>query len=533
MKISRRIFKTFGPWVAAMVTPLGTVSALAEAEPPVPKAAPNIILVLSDDQGWSTTSVAMDPNNPKSKSDYFETPNLERLAARGMRFSNAYAPAAMCSPTRFSIQYGQSTARTQKGDNYDAHWAETTRRLQHSKTIPQMIKAANNDYVCAHLGKWHMRPSPEQLGYDVSTGKTGNEQGTVWAPGRGKPNRTKPIPMPVDDPKRIFSLTEKANDFMAQQVKAGKPFYMQLSHYAVHKRLQSRPETLAKYEAKPKGKYHHRADYGGCTEDLDTGLGLLLDKVRELGIEDNTYIIYTSDNGAVGIQGESHQINMPLRRGKFIFWEGGIRVPFIVAGPGVKPNSHSPALASSLDLWATIHDILNQGQGAKTLPKEVDSGSLLPILSSAGKGEVNRPNMPEGLVFHCDRGHSWAGTRRQVALRSGDYKLLVNYYNDGESLLFNLADDLYEWNDLSKKEPAKKEEMLAKLDGYLTRVQATSAAMTPEEVHAMQNIPAKGFGGRSRPEKTGLATEYPVDSFSKRESPAVVETIDYRKTEAK
>ncbi len=99
-----------------------------------------------------------------------------------------------------------------------------------------------------------MRPSPEQLGYDVSTGKTGNEQGTVWAPGRGKPNRTKPTPMPVDDPKRIFSLTEKANDFMTQQVKAGKPFYMQLSHYAVHKRLQSLPETLAKYEAKPKGK---------------------------------------------------------------------------------------------------------------------------------------------------------------------------------------------------------------------------------------------------------------------------------------
>jgi len=119
-----------------MVIPLGTVSALAEAEPPVPKAAPNMILVLSDDQGWSTTSVAMDPNNPKSKSDYFETPNLERLAARGMRFSNAYAPAAMCSPTRFSIQYGQSTARTQKGDNYDAHWAETTRRLQHSEVVP-------------------------------------------------------------------------------------------------------------------------------------------------------------------------------------------------------------------------------------------------------------------------------------------------------------------------------------------------------------------------------------------------------------
>jgi arylsulfatase A len=438
----------------------------------------------------------------------------------------------MCSPTRFSIQYGQSTARTQKGDNYDAHWDETCQRLLHSKSIPQMIKAANKDYVCAHLGKWHMKPSPEQLGYDVSTGKTGNGQGTFLALGRRKPRR-KPIRLPVDDPKRIFSLTKKANAFMTKEVKAGKPFYLQLSHYAVHQKLLSRPATLAKYEAKPKGKYHHRADYGGCTEDLDTGLGLLLDKVRELGIEDNTYIIYTADNGAVGIHRGSRQVNMPLRRGKFIFWEGGIRVPFIVAGPGIKPNSHSPAVASSLDLWATIHDILNQGQGLKTLPKEVDSGSLLPILTSGGTGEVNRPNMPEGLVFHCDRGHSWAGTRRQVALRSGDYKLLVNYYNDGESLLFNVADDLYEWNELSKKEPAKKKEMLAKLTGYLTRVQATPAAMTTEEVHAMQNIPAKGFGGRSRPDKTGRATEYPVDSFSKTESPAVVEAIDHRKTEAK
>ena len=474
---------------------------------------PNFIVILSDDQGWSGTSVAMDPGNPQSKSDYFETPNLERLAKRGMRFSNAYAPAAMCSPTRFSLQFGQTTARTQKSDNYDPHWEETQKRMANSQSIPQMLKAAKKGYVCAHLGKWHMKSPPEKFGYDVTTGHTGNAQGSVLT---RRTKTAKPVKLPVDDPKRIFSLTKKANEFMAKEVKAGKPFYMQVSHYAVHKRLMSLPKTLEKYKAKKAGRFHHRPEFGACTEDLDTGVGLLLDKIKELGIEDNTYIFYTADNGAVAIWGGAEQTNMPLRRGKFIFWEGGIRVPFLVAGPGIPANSHSSALASSLDIWGTIHDIVTHG---KPLPKNVDSGSLKPIWLAKGKGEVKRPNMPEGLIFHCDRGKKWSGTRRQDAIRSGDYKLLRNFYNGDEVLLFNVKNDLYEWHDLSKKMPEKKKELLAKLDGYLKRVQATSAAMTQEEVHAMQNIPPEGFGGYSRPLKTGKFTEYPVNSFPKNEDP--------------
>ncbi|MBT7066371.1 MAG: sulfatase-like hydrolase/transferase [Verrucomicrobia bacterium] len=477
--------------------------------------APNFIVILSDDQGWSGTSVAMDPANPQSKSDYFETPHLERLAKRGMRFSNAYAPAAMCSATRFSLQFGQSTARTQKSNNYDADWEETSRRMASSLSIPQMLKAANKGYVCAHLGKWHMKSPPEELGYDVTTGHTGNRQGTLLAP---RTETTKAVPLPADDPKRIFSLTKKANDFMAKEVKAGRPFYMQVSHYAVHVKLMSLANTQKKYEAKKAGRFHHRPDFGACTEDLDTGVGLLIDKIDELGIADNTYIFYTADNGAVAIRRGADQVNMPLRRGKFIFWEGGIRVPFLVAGPGIPANQHSSALVSGIDIWGTIHDIITH---SKPVPKNVDAGSLKPLWLAKGRGEVKRPNMPEGLIFHCDRGKGWSGTRRQDAIRSGDYKLLRNHYNNGETLLFDVKDDLYEWKDLSEKMPGKTKELAAKLDGYLKRVKATNAAMTQEEVHAMQNIPPEGFGGYSQPLKTGKATEYPVNSFPKNEDPAI------------
>ncbi len=476
---------------------------------------PNFIFILSDDHGWTGTSVAMDPDNPASKSDYIETPNLERLAKMGMRFSNAYSPAAMCSPTRCAIQYGKSPARLMHTDNY-MRYPEAKDRISASLSLPQMLKQSGQGYVTAHLGKWHQWPSPDEVGYDVNTGATDNPEGNFLKRG-DREKGIKPVPLPPDDPKRIFSLSRQACEFMDEQVKADKPFYLQISHYAVHIGLMSLAETEAKYEKKKRGKWHHRPEFAACAEDLDTGIGIVLDKLKELGIEDNTYIFFMADNGAVAIFEGSRQVNMPLRRGKFIFMEGGIRVPMFAAGPGIPKNTHSDALVSGCDLWPTIHDLA----GAQSpLPADLDGGSLAPLFKSNGTGEVQRSGMPEGLIFHCAAGINWSGTRRQSAIRSGDYKLMKNYYNDSEVLLFNVKDDPYEWHDLSKKMPEKRDELLKKLEGYLKRVGAVDARMTPEEIADMQNADQlaaerkDGWRGYSKP---GHPTEYPVNSFPEEE----------------
>ena len=300
---------------------------------------------------------------------------------------------------------------------------------------------------------------------------------------------------------------------MEQQVEAGRPFYLQVSHYAVHIQLMSLAKTVAKYGDKDAGKWHHRPLFGGCAEDLDTGIGMLLDKIEELGIADNTYVFYMADNGAEAIRGNRHLRNMPLRRGKFTFFEGGIRVPMFAMGPGIKPGEVCESTVWGCDLLPTLHDLSGSRQ---PMPKGIDGGSLGPIFAHGGEGEVERANI-EGLVFHCAAGARWSGTRRQSAIRSGDYMLMKNYYNGGEVLLFNVKDDPYEWHDLSGKLPEKRDELLAKLEGYLERVEAVDARMTDEEVAAMQNADtlaaerAEGWRGYSRP---GRPTEYPVSSFS-------------------
>jgi arylsulfatase A len=476
---------------------------------------PNFILILSDDHGWTGTSVAMDPGDPASRSDFIETPNLERLAKRGMRFSNAYSPAAMCSPTRCAIQYGKSPTRLMHTDNY-VRYPEAKERISASLSLPRMLKQTGLGYVTAHIGKWHQWPHPDEVGYDVNTGATDNPEGNFLKRGDRK-TKTKPIPLPADDPKRIFSLSRKACEFLDEQVKADKPFYLQISHYAVHKKLLALAETQAKYEKKKRGKWHYRPEFGACTEDLDTGIGIVLDKLKDLGIEDNTYVFFMADNGAVAINEKSHDVNMPLRRGKFIFMEGGIRVPMLAAGPGIPKNTHSDALVWGCDLWPTIHELV----GAKTpLPKNLDGGSLEPLFKTGGEGEVTRAGMPEGLIFHCPAGQNWSGTRRQSAIRSGAFKLMKNYYSDGEVLLFNVKDDPYEWHDLSKELPQKRDELLKKMEGYLEKVQAADAHMTPEQIADMQNAKQlaterrDGWRGYSKPSQP---TEYPVDSFSERE----------------
>ena len=378
--------------------------------------SPNFIVILADDQGWNGTSVQMNDNEVQSKSDYHQTPNIEALSKKGMRFSSAYASAPVCSPSRYSIQFGQTPARLKM-----IRVGMNTNHINHQTplTIPKLLKKINSSYVTAHFGKWGIDVDPSIFGYDQSDGITGNKDGVF----NHKSNKKQWKNTISDDPKKIFSTTQSAINFIESQAKSKTPFFLQVSHYAVHSDIMMRKETLKKYFNVEKGKYQNHAGFAAMTEDLDSGVGLLLDRVKELGLESNTYIIYTSDNGAVPIMPPksryTHGSNYPLSRGKWDAMEGGIRVPFIISGPEIMAGSESKTPISFSDLLPTIVELAG---GTSFDQTNLDGGSFKNILSNRGLGTINR--FSEGLIFHVPYENGIALKRAHSAIIIDSFKLI-------------------------------------------------------------------------------------------------------------
>lgn len=455
-KHTRRDFlKAMGVGLGAVALP-GYATLAQGASGKKGKAKPNIILFLTDDQGWTDTSVQMMAGRADSKSDFYQTPNLEKLAKEGMIFSSAYSPAPVCTPTRTSIQFGKTPARLRQTVVNDVIGSDCKDEI----SIAEMVKSANPNYVTAHFGKWDVASirRPKDVGYDISDGPMGNFHGD-W---RALDDRR---PLPEDNPKRIFSLTKRANNFMQEQVKAGRPFYMQVSHYAVHVHHDALRETIEKYLSARRmadknllaGKPPGWIVYAAMIENLDTGLGMLLNKVDELGIKDNTYVIFTSDNG-----GGSGRGNKPLKGSKANLWEGGIRVPTVVRGPAVRAGCYCDVPVAGWDFLPTIADLIGN---KKPLPDGIDGGSLRPLFEKANKGKIKRGTEP--LIFH----YPWYDRVPMSAIRLGDYKLIKNLNTD-EIRLFNLSEDIGENNDLSGSMPQKTKQLHKKLMDYLKAVNA-------------------------------------------------------------
>ena len=428
------------------------------------KKLPNFIIILADDQGWNGTSVQMMDEEIRSKSDYHQTPNLETLAKQGMRFSSAYASAPVCSPSRYSIQFGQTPARLKM-----IRVGMNTNHIDHQTalTIPKLLKSIDANYTAAHFGKWGIDVDPSVLGYDYSDGITGNKEGGFSYKSSKKIQWGNTI---TEDPKKIFSTTQSAIDFIESQAKSKTPFFLQVSHYAVHSDIMAREETLEKYKNKAKGRYQKHEGFAAMTEDLDTGVGLLLDRVKELGLESNTYIIYTSDNGAVPIMPPKRFYkqgsNFPLSRGKWDAMEGGLRVPFIIAGPKIKAGIESKTPITFSDLLPTISDLA----GYKIPLKEpLDGGSFKKILAKDGKGKVNR--FSEGLIFHVPYENGIALKRAHSAIIIDEFKL-IKFYNNNELMLFNIKNDIKENFNLAASLPNKVVVLEKTLDGYLSKVKA-------------------------------------------------------------
>lgn len=424
---------------------------------------PNFILILSDDQGWNGTSYEMISNQVYSKSDYYETPNIENLAKSGMVFSRAYSPGPTCSPSRYAIQFGQTPARLKH-----IRVSMNVDHIDHLGmiSIPRALKEIDNRYVAGHFGKFGMYSEPKNFGYDFSDGMTGNIDGNIDGT-----IETKWLPQHHEDPKQIFGITNRSLSFMENQVKENNPFYLQVSHYAVHSDLVSRKEVFDKYKKKKRGVYHENPSIAAMTEDLDFSVGEILKKVKELGIEDNTYIIYMSDNGAVEqILGskktnkKNKGYNYPLRHGKGTLYEGGIRVPFIISGPNIKPGSSTSVSISGVDILPTIQDLASD---KLNLNEKMDGGSFKKNLFNDVNSKIIRNN--DFLVFHLPfrRG----SFNPHSAIIENEFKL-IKFTNSNKLLLFNLENDINEKNDLSEQFPEITKKLNILLEEYLKDVKA-------------------------------------------------------------
>lgn len=421
--------------------------------------SPNIILILTDDQGWSQRSGLMDPENPKSGSSYLHTPAMDRIAAEGMRFTGGYSPAPLCTPTRRSILCGTSAARS--GSEFLSKWVPADHM-----TLPRALKLANSEYRCAHFGKWgeRMISSPEECGYDVSDGHTGNVTG-------GMADKMQPAHI-VEDPKRTGSVTDRSIEFIREQTKAGKPFYTQISYYSVHLRTELLQTSLDKYQKKGAPDRAYSQGWAGMLEELDRGIGRLLDELDALGIADNTYVVFTTDNGGRGtVPGgdpKSPAPNVPLSGAKHSLLEGGIRVPLMVRGPSIKAGSVCRMPVAGYDFLPTFYELAG---GKDKLSEELDGGSFVTLFSNPETDQVKRPI--DGLVFSRPR-------QGMAAIRDGKWKLLaaINAKREIQSAkLFNVVDDIAEERDLSATEADKANQLQARLQTYLETVVDPSPTM--------------------------------------------------------
>ena len=421
--------------------------------------SPNLILILTDDQGWSQRSGFMDPENPKSRSGYLHTPSMDRIAEEGMRFTGGYSPAPLCTPTRRSILCGTSAARS--GSEFVSQWVPADHL-----TVPRALKQANPDYQCAHFGKWgeKMISSPEECGYDVSDGHTGNVTG-------GMADKMQPAHL-VEDPKRTGTVTDRSIEFIRKQAKAGKPFYAQVSYYAVHLRTELLQTSLEKYQDKGAPDRAYSQGWAGMLEELDSGIGRLLDELDALGISDNTYVVFTTDNGGRGtVPGgdpKSPAPNVPLSGAKHSLLEGGIRVPLMVRGPPIEAGSVCRVPVAGYDFLPTFYELAG---GKGKLSKELDGGSFVTLFSNPESGSVERSM--DGLVFSRPR-------QRMAALRTGPWKLLaeVNAKREIQSAkLFNVVQDIAEKHDRSVMQADKAKQLQARLQTYLETVVDPSPTM--------------------------------------------------------
>jgi arylsulfatase A len=464
----------------------GFLSTLAGAALPAPSSAAartNLVFILADDFGWR--DLACYGNR------YFATPNIDRLAAEGMRFTNAYAACPVCSPTRASILTGKYPVRTGVTDWIPGRPSDArgpiitpctaTELGLEEQTIAERLKPAG--YRSASIGKWHLGGPgfwPENQGFDLNVG--GNQSGSP-------PKSERPYIGPFELPNLKAApgefltekLTEAAVRFIGEH--RGNPYLIYLAHYTVHIPLGAPEAAIAKHKEKARGRYN--PVYAAMVETLDDSVGSVLAAIDKSGAKDHTMVVFFSDNGGLRYEGQSATAvtgNAPLRAGKGHLYEGGIREPLIVRYPGiVRPGAVNDTPVSSVDFLPTFCDIAGVPAGG------VDGVSLMPLLRG---GAIAR----RALYWHYPH-YSNQGGEPGSAIREGDWKL-IEFHRDGRRELYNLRSDISETTNLAECEPAVTKRLAAHLEEWRRR---SGAIMPKKNPNADPSWPGWNLTGAERP----------------------------------
>jgi arylsulfatase A-like enzyme len=432
---------------------------------------PNVVLILIDDLGQRDLGCY--------GSTYYHTPNIDRLAKQGLRFTDAYAACPVCSPTRASILTGKYPQRFDitdwlpgRADRPDQKLRRPKLRLElprEETTLAEALKGAG--YATAHVGKWHLGGKgfgPREQGFDVNVGgdHTGSPR-SYFAPFHNKQGA---IPGLEDAPAGQY-LTDRLTDEAVKFIEANKarPFFLYLSHYAVHIPLRAKKEMAAKYQPGRPGTQNSPV-YAAMVESMDESVGRVLKALDDLKLADDTLVIFTSDNGGLATRegpGTPATNNAPLREGKGHLYEGGVRVALIVRLPGVtKPGTTTGVPASSIDLFPTVLDVCGVKSDA-----EPDGVSLVPVLKG---GTLDR----DAIYWHYPH-YANQGSRPGGAIRAGEWKL-IEFYENGRRELFNLKRDISESRNRAAERPELVKELAAKLAAWRKRVGAKMPTPNPD-----------------------------------------------------
>jgi len=458
------------------------MAATLHATPP--RSKPNIVFILVDDLGWADLGCY--------GSTFYETPNLDRLAKEGMRFTDAYAASPVCSPNRASILTGKYPARLGITDWLPGRKDRPSQKLNRAElqphlpleetTLAEALK--QRGYTTAFLGKWHLGDSlehwPEHQGFDLNLAGCG--KGTP-------PSYFSPYQLPnLPDGPPGEHLTDRLTDEALRVIKknADKPFFIFLSHYTVHTPLQAKPALIEKYKAKamslPAGdapafraegdhqvrQIQNHPTYAAMVENLDTNIGRIMDRLASLGLDKTTILIFTSDNGGLSIAEGSPTSNAPLRAGKGWAYEGGVREPLLVKWPGItKPGSVCNEPVTSTDFFPTLLEMA--GLQAHSAP---DSDGTSRVFELQGQTSPPRP-----LFWHYPH-YSNQGGKPYGAVRLGDFKL-IEWYEDKRVELYNLRNDLGEKNNLATDNPETAAALTARLHDWRTDVNAQMPRPNP------------------------------------------------------
>lgn len=423
---------------------------------------PNIVFILIDDLGWRDVGFM--------GSKFYETPQIDRLAAAGMIFTNAYTNGPNCSPTRASLMSGQYTPRHGVYAVGNPVGNARTRLIptpNTSKLRPDIVTVAESlkqaGYTTAHIGKWDLGTGPEHSptaqGFDLNVaGNTLRKQKSHFSPYQNKDIQDGPAGEYLTD-----RLTGEALKFI--EGKKDQPFFLYLAHYAVHTPLEAKAPVIEKYQKKAAGDGQTNATYAAMIESVDESVGRVMKKLDELRLAEQTVVIFYSDNG-----GTAATATGPLRGAKTMLYEGGIRVPLAVRWPGrVKPGARSDAPVIGVDFYPTLLEIAGAPRPAR---QPLDGESLLPLLT--GGGTLRRAaiywHFPAYIEVDANRGILWR-TTPTGAIRQGDDKL-IEFFEDGRLELYNLKADPYEKNNLAATQPEKAQRLRRALDEWRKSVGA-------------------------------------------------------------